>query len=258
MITLITTTRDNADEISRTLASLVDQDCRLFEWLIYDGSRNTPIDAFRAFANIAKESGISARVVHAHDTSIYSAMQNSLEHTERDWCLFLNCGDMLCHPNTISHLSDFLTQPYDVIYGGNIFINVDQTVHYHPGASPEQIRSSLESGDTPYYHHMVCQQSIAYRVSLLSSSPLYPVELRLAADHNHFLRTIHSKQNIRYIKMPISIYFGGGASYKYVLNTYAEWMYNNIKFLGCDADINLILDHYLGLIASHLGSDSNA
>jgi len=258
MITLITTTRDNADEISRTLASLIDQDCRLFEWLIYDGSRNTPIDVFRDFADIAIQNNIPARVAHAHDTSIYSAMQNSLEYAEHEWCLFLNCGDMLCHSHTISHISKYLIESYDAIYGGNIFIDVDQTVHYHPGASPDQIRGSLESGDTPYYYHMVCQQSIAYRVSFLNSSPLHPVELRLAADHNHFLRAIHSQQKIHYIKTPISIYFGGGASHSYVLNTYAEWMYNNIKFLGCDADIASISDHYLGLIAKQIDSDSNA
>jgi hypothetical protein len=110
----------------------------------------------------------------------------------------------------------------------------------------------LETGDTPYYYHMVCQQSIAYRLSLLASFPLYPVELRLAADHNHFLRTIHSIPNVFFAEKPISIYFGGGASHSYLLNTYSEWMYNNIHFIGETANIGTVCDHYLSMIATQV------
>jgi len=252
MLTIITTTRDNTDELSRTLASLIDQDCRYFEWLIYDGSHSTSIDVLHSFADIATNNGISTSVVHALDTSIYSAMQNATKYAKGEWCLFLNCGDMLCHQNTIGYLTNYMSSSFDMIYGGNIFIDVDRSVHYHPGASLEKIMNVLETGDTPYYYHMVCQQSIAYRLSLLASFPLSPVELRLAADHNHFLRTIHSIPNVFFAEKPISIYFGGGASHRYLLNTYSEWMYNNIHFIGEAANISTVCDHYLNMIATQV------
>ena len=214
MLTIITTTRDNTDELGRTFTSLAEQDTRSFEWLIYDGSRHTPIDELNHFADTATGHGISASVIHALDTSIYAAMQNSIKYAKGEWCLFLNCGDMLCHKSTIAHISKHIQPSVDMIYGGNIYIDVDHTVHYHPGSSPEKIKQVLETGETPYYYHMVCQQSIAYRLSLLRSLPLYPADLRLAADHNHFLRTIHSTPNILFTNMPISIYFGGGASHR--------------------------------------------
>lgn len=258
MLTIITTTRDNSDELSPTLASLLAQSSRDFEWLIYDGSQDTPADVYGAFTQQAANHGIRARFAHAQDSSIYEAMQNSLKHASSEWCLFLNCGDMLCHPNVVLEVTSYFRPDADIVYGGNIYIDTDSSVHYHPGKPPEEIQNELKEGRTPYYHHMVCQQSIFYRRSLLERIRLFPASLRLAADHNHFLRLIQAKVPMLFFDKPISVYFGGGASYRYVMNTYAEWMLNHLSFMGEDSDISPACDHYLELMRSQLEEIQNA
>ena len=251
-ITVLTTTRDNVQELIATYSSLANQSTLDFKWLIYDGSRSDDIEEIKKIAIGSQALGFDSDFHHAIDNSLYEAMNNALRLVETEYVIILNCGDMLFEKDTINKiLFDLSEEKPDVLYGSNIYIDCDGSVHHHKGASITKILETLESGKEPYFPFMVCQQAIVYRKKLLLDMQL-SLEYPVAADHKNFIALAISGKHFLYVNYPICIYFGGGFSWQHGYNCVLDWLRINIDHMKHDTPIHELVDIYKPILNNEL------
>ena len=230
MLTIVTTTKDNITDLKATASSIFSQEDKFFKWLIYDGSKQNTFSDFEPFLIRAKKEGVEASFEHAIDGSVYAAMNSAVKFATSEYVLFLNCGDMLFNRNSTLQLNEILNKyEPDVYHTSNVYVDTSYDLHLQKGSHSDEMKHVLHEGIKPYYPLMVCQQAIVYRTSILRSHPLDP-SIRIAADHNHFLDLLGKDLNFYYGDIPLSIYFGGGFSWRYGYHCHADWFYNNLSY----------------------------
>lgn len=103
-LTLVTVTYNAAHCVERTIRSVASQDYPKLEYLLIDGASTdgTLSIAQRYAARIS-------RIVSEPDRGIYDAMNKGTRAAHGDWILFLNAGDCLARPDTLSRV--FRTAP---------------------------------------------------------------------------------------------------------------------------------------------------
>lgn len=116
-ISIITINFNNRDGLKKTIASVINQTCTDFEYIIIDGgSVDGSVDVIK---------GYGERInywISEPDKGIYNAMNKGIDVAKGEYCLFLNSGDYLYDTNVVSEL---LKNEIDVdfIIGRVYFLN---------------------------------------------------------------------------------------------------------------------------------------
>lgn len=114
LFSIITVSYNAASTIPATLASVREQTCGLYEYLLIDGA--SADDTVR----LASESGIeNMTVISEKDRGIYDAMNKGLGIARGDYVIFLNAGDSFHSPNTLQLIADtIMDNDYPgIVYG---------------------------------------------------------------------------------------------------------------------------------------------
>lgn len=256
-LTILTTTRDNYGELIATAASIKSQSSKFINWLVYDGSRTEEkLEIQQLVENHSKD--FSTKFVHKLDNSLYEAMNNALKEVNTEYVLILNCGDLLYNNETINFIIEDISSSADIYHYSNIYVDCDHSIHLHAGSHSDFLINILQTGVEPYFPHMVCQQAIIYKASVLRKIPLnlsYPV----AADHNHFIECKKLGLCFEYTKRPISIYFGGGFSWQHGLNCVIDWFRISLANIKDHNSNNVfhVLSVYLQMLNVELHNSDN-
>ena len=111
-ITYVTITYNAAKVLQRTLDSVLNQDYPNIVHLIIDGASTDDtlklVDDYIARSNAA-ENGHQVQVTSEPDKGIYDAMNKGLRSLDGDYVCFLNAGDFLPSPDTVSRIITSLT-----------------------------------------------------------------------------------------------------------------------------------------------------
>ena len=106
-ITYVTITFNAAAVLRRTLDSVLSQDYPDITHLIIDGASTDDtmkiVEDYIERSNAA-DNGHRIHVTSEPDKGIYDAMNKGLRSLDGDYVCFLNAGDFLPSPNTVSHL----------------------------------------------------------------------------------------------------------------------------------------------------------
>ena len=107
-ITYVTITFNAAKVLQRTLDSVLQQDYPNIVHLIIDGASTDDtlrlVDDYIARSN-ASENGHRIQVTSEPDKGIYDAMNKGLRSLDGDYVCFLNAGDFLPSPDTVSKIA---------------------------------------------------------------------------------------------------------------------------------------------------------
>lgn len=164
LISVITITKNNADGLKKTMASLKAlPDQSLFEWIIIDGR-----SADETGQVLAEAALTGARVSQETGTGIYSAMNDGIKMAAGSWILFLNAGDQLIGKDL--PLQELISQRSDMICG----LALDE--------SGEPVQFPGDWRGMPTSH-----QAIFYQSSIIKSRQ-FLTEFKIAADLEHWLR----------------------------------------------------------------------
>ena len=114
-ITYVTITFNAAKVLQRTLDSVLQQDYPNIVHLIIDGASTDDtmklVDDYIARSNAA-ENGHRIQVTSEPDKGIYDAMNKGLRSLDGDYVCFLNAGDFLPTPDTVSRIAEAITNTH--------------------------------------------------------------------------------------------------------------------------------------------------
>ncbi|MCQ2266199.1 MAG: glycosyltransferase [Bacteroidaceae bacterium] len=198
-LTIATVTYNAAALIERTIESIERQDYSLVEHIIIDG--NSQDDTLTHIQHYLERNSISE---HRHelivrsepDEGLYDAMNKALQLATGDYILFLNAGDTLHSPTTLSQLAEHIfahsigkNRPA-VIYGHTDLVDEHGTFLRHRRLAPSHqlnwrhFRSGM----------LVCHQSFMARTDLAQQFSYQDKRYRYSADFDWCIRIMHEAE----------------------------------------------------------------
>lgn len=189
LFSIITVTYNAARTLPRTLGSVGEQTCRLFEHIIIDGGST---DGTLALIE-ADVAGSPGRIVVSEpDHGLYDAMNKGMGLASGDYLIFLNAGDRFASAGTLQLIADkIMANDYPgVVYGQTDL--VDDTGHRigprHLTAPPTLSYADFARG------MLVCHQAF---VVLRRIAPPYSLRYRFSADYDWCIKCLqHSRSNV--------------------------------------------------------------
>ena len=204
-ITYVTITFNAAKVLQRTLDSIMQQDYPNIVHLIIDGASTDDtlrlVDDYIARSN-ASENGHRIQVTSEPDKGIYDAMNKGLRSLDGDYVCFLNAGDFLPSPDTVSKIAEAATNTHHqtpntqlpaVLYGDTDIVDGEGRFLHHRRLSPPENLTwkSFKQG------MLVCHQAFYARTDFAIATP-YDMQYRYSADVDWCIRVMKAaeKENI--------------------------------------------------------------
>jgi len=198
-ITYVTITYNAEKVLQRTLDSVLRQDYPEIVHLIIDGAST---DGTLAMVNDyiersnAAENGHRVQVTSEPDEGIYDAMNKGLRSIDGDYVCFLNAGDFLPTPDTVSHIVQQAVAVGGmpaVLYGDTDIVDSEgRFLHHRRLAPPEKLTwKSFRHG------MLVCHQAFYARTDFAIATP-YNQKYRYSADIDWCIRIMKAaaKENV--------------------------------------------------------------
>jgi glycosyltransferase involved in cell wall biosynthesis len=212
-ITIITVTYNDKDNLEKTITSVLAQSYPNIEYIIIDGA--------------STDGTLSLINTHAHhlaawlsekDQGIYNAMNKGINLATGDYICFLNSGDTLVNPQTITNVTTTIQQLHKkpgIIYGNILKQQPDGSLKEKNAPTPRNI------------HRMYfCHQSAFVQLQLLQQfhfDETHP----LSADLKFFKQCHYAQQTFHHLNIPITIYDQTGISHTARIRS----LYDNIAVI---------------------------
>jgi len=198
-LSVITVVYNNVRDVERTILSVIGQSYSNIEYLIIDGaSTDGTLDVIRKY-----QDRISI-LISEKDKGIYDAMNKGLALATGDYILFMNSGDEIYTPDTVSNI--FSTSPNaDIYYGETEMIDdAGNSLGQRRHKVPEQF-----TWKDFKYGMAISHQAIYIKRSLTQS---YNPEYQLSADIDWILQVAKKADKIVNVHQYVAKYLVGGMS----------------------------------------------
>lgn len=208
-VSIITITYNAERFLERTIQSIVAQQATDFEYIVIDGaSTDGTLDIIRHY-----ESRIISWISEP-DRGLYDAMNKGLHRARGEYVWFMNAGDELYDPQTLSRLLERInTTSPDVLYSDALFVRDDGS---RRSGTPVGLRSAVTPHTLPHtltWHDMalgmkVCHQAFVVKRALASD---YPIN-NLSADLDWEIQCLKAAQTVEFLPFVLCRYLLGGLS----------------------------------------------
>lgn len=199
-VSIITVVFNGESYIEKTVQSVVQQEYPNIEYLIIDGkSKDRTLEVLEPYRERIHV------LVSEPDKGIYDAMNKGQQLATGEFLWFLNGGDYIPSPQTLSHIMNAYTGSEDVLYGQAQIVDAnDNILGLRRLVVPKQLhwKSFLEG-------MVVCHQAMLVKKSI--SEP-YRLQYRIAADIDWAIRTVKKSKKNLYIPEIFCHYLEGGFS----------------------------------------------
>ena len=194
-ITYVTITYNAATVLQRTLDSIFQQDYENIVHIIIDGaSTDDTLKMVNDYVERSNEAGNGHRiqVMSEPDKGIYDAMNKGLRSLDGDYVCYLNAGDFLPAPDTVSKIVEQVEKSPQlpaVLYGNtNIVDGEGRFLHRRRLAPPEHLTwKSFRQG------MLVCHQAFYARTDFAIATP-YDMQYRYSADVDWCIRVMKAAE----------------------------------------------------------------
>ena len=218
-LSIVTVVRDDESALNKTRASIEANDLDSVEWLVVDSSQERET-VEHLVSGIGRYEWVSPE-------GIYPAMNCGLELAEGEYVMFLNAGDELSSPNTLSCVRDLLAgQPCAWAYG---HIEIME-------ASGISVLSSTWDYEVEKQHFFARgsfppHQATFTRVSDLRALGGFDTSYHIAADYKAFLQ-LTQRADPRVLPIVIARFPTGGASSQHWYRSLAEFHRARVEVLA--------------------------
>ena len=198
-VSLILTTYNSAENLSKTLESIEAQDYPQIEVNIKDGgSTDNTVNIIKAYA---ESSHNAVHWITSKDKGIYDAMNQGYELSSGDIVVFFN--DLFVASDAISQMMKVIEENPDCVgaHADLVYASEEKVIRYWK-MGPQK---SLYGGWMPGHPTLFLKREVYEKYGL------YDVDYRIAADYEFMIRFLKEKQNrLAYLpKVIIRMYYGG-------------------------------------------------
>lgn len=170
LVTIITVSYNAIDSIEETILNVINQSYPNIEYIIIDGgSTDGTVDVIKKYAYKI------SYWISEPDRGIYDAMNKGIKLTTGEWINFMNAGDSFYSLDTISNISMYFNEDYNLVYGKT-------NMCFAHGTFIRDCSLRTTSNPMPFVH-----QSSFCRTELLKKHP-FSLNYRYAADYDFFCR----------------------------------------------------------------------
>lgn len=200
LFSIITVTYNAASTLPATLASVKEQSCKLYEYIVMDGVSKDNTVQLATDANIP-----NARIFSSPDKGLYDAMNKAIDIATGEYLIFLNAGDAFHSPDTLQKIADVIMN-HDfpgIVYGQTQLVNANrQRIGDRHLSAPEELTlKSFAEG------MLVCHQAF---IALRRITGHYDLRYRFSADYEWCIRCLQHSRNNVYIPHTIIDYLSEG------------------------------------------------
>jgi putative colanic acid biosynthesis glycosyltransferase len=198
VFSVITVCLEALPDLQKTAQSLHEQLCRDFEWLVIDGGSQDGTRDWLA------QRAPPCHWVSKPDRGLYDAMNKGLQMARGTYVLFLNAGDMLAGPGTLTEVADTIAMQRatpDFIYGDSFETAADGTQAYKPARPHTKIARGM------FTHH----QAMIYRREILDGLR-FDTDFEIAADYDLTCRFLQRARHVLYCPFALCNFSSGGLS----------------------------------------------
>ena len=200
-LSVITIVYNNVKDIERTMLSVLNQTYRNIEYIIIDGgSKDGTVEA------IYKYKSRLAQFISEPDNGIYHAMNKGLALATGDYVLFMNSGDEIYAPETVTEVFESAAAA-DIYYGETEMYNEQwESLGQRRHCAPEIFNwKSFRYG-----------MSISHQAIYVKRSLAQPFDLRYkySSDIDWIIRVAKNASSIVNTHMYVAKYLVGGMSKK--------------------------------------------
>lgn len=226
-ISIITITFNAEATLRRTIESIARQDYEKVEYIIVDGaSTDGTMDIVKAYPNVVTS------YISEPDKGLYDAMNKGLAMATGEYVWFINAGDEIAKPTTISDM--FNEEPYcDVYYGDTVMTDMSGREIGGRRLSPPETLSwkSFKMG------MLVSHQSFVARRVLCRP---YNLKYRFSADFDWCIRILKNSDFICNTDMVLSRFLDGGITKQNIIPGLKERFVIMCKYYGT---LSTVLHH---------------
>lgn len=199
-VSIITVVFNGEKYIEKTIKSVLQQEYPNIEYVIIDGkSKDRTLEILEPYRKHIQV------FVSEPDKGIYDAMNKGQQLATGEFLWFLNGGDYIPTPHTLSRIMNAYTGQEDVIYGHAQIVDAnDNNLGLRRLIVPKKLhwKSFLEG-------MVVCHQAMLVKKSI--SEP-YRLQFRIAADIDWAIRTVKKAKQTLYVPEIFCHYLEGGFS----------------------------------------------
>jgi glycosyltransferase involved in cell wall biosynthesis len=225
-ISVITIVFNNADQIEKTILSVISQTYRNLEYIIIDGgSSDGTLEIIKKYADRITQ------WISEPDKGLYDAMNKGLNLASGDYVWFINSGDQIYAADTAEKVVSCAGMLPDIFYGGTMIIDAaGKEIGDRRLKPPKRLGwKSFRKG------MLVCHQSLVVRRSVAVA---YDLTYRIASDIDWVIRVTRKADSIHNTGLVLSRFMEGGLSRTKVIKGLKE------RFV--------IMRHYYGFIPTVL------
>lgn len=233
IITIATVTFNAASTLRPTLHSVAFQDYPCIEHLLIDGcSTDATLSLIHQYVEHNTQMGIphDIRVLCERDEGLYDAMNKAILQAQGAYIVFLNSGDTLASPDTISSLvarADWIRGDYRnpaILYGQTDLVDSEGKYLRH-----RRLQAPPKLNWRQYIHGMlVCHQSFYVRTDL-AREVHYDLQYRYSADYDWCIRLLRlvdkRRLQIVYVDRVLTHYLSEGLTTRHHRASLVERMH---------------------------------
>lgn len=202
-LSIITVSLRAAEEIERTVSSVLEQQFSDYEYIFMDGgSRDGTVERIQSFRQPLLDKCQGVHITSEPDRGIYDAMNKGLDRARGQWVLMLNAGDCLADPLVLEDMLRDAAQETDVLYGDAVLRDVyrgRELFRPFPAMALEEMARGL-----PF-----CHQAALARRELLEKYR-FDTRFSISADYDLFLRAWMDGAVFRYVPRVAAVFDCGG------------------------------------------------
>lgn len=226
MITVVTVCYNAADDLEKTILSVLKQkECEV-EYIIKDGGSTDHTEEIIRKYREKLEQLCVFHYLSAPDGGIYDAMNAGIRLATGKRILFLNSGDVLYDESVLACV-DGAAMDADIIYGNIVARSEGKQILQIP---------DLEANYETWGKHMSCCHQAAFIRTDVMKEYLYDTKYRYCADYDFFVKMARFGKTYRYIDKTIVVFALGGLSYTRAFDLLEETYRIRLEH-GCISEI---------------------
>lgn len=197
-LSIITVCYNAADDLKKTLDSVLSQTYTDFEYIIVDGGSNdNTIILLKEYESLFSQLGKSFRYISEKDKGTYDAMNKGANLANGEWINYMNAGDSFYSNISLQLFFSKSINPNSGVLYGDTF----QVFNFGSGiARPDDYKK-----DNPIMPF--CHQSCFVKTNIMQKF-LFDTSYKIVADHDLFYRLNKAKILFQYIPVVVARYNG--------------------------------------------------